>query len=40
MEARFNFGVKPFAYRGLEEQNRLLAEDRYYVAERLQLEED
>lgn len=26
-------------YQGLEEQNRLLAEDQYYVAERLQLEE-
>jgi hypothetical protein len=35
----FNFGAKPFVYQGLEEQNRLLAQDQYHVTERLKLKE-
>jgi hypothetical protein len=34
-----NLGAKPFVYQGLEEQNRLLAQDQCHVTERLKLKE-
>jgi hypothetical protein len=36
-QVKFNFGTKPFVYEGLKEQNRLLADGNYYVAERVKL---